>query len=364
MSARLRIAALIAALLVTLAIGSLLALRATTMHPAPQEPVAVTCRQDASPLKPGQPLKVLSWNVQYMASKNYVFYYDTFEGDGPDERPSAAHIAWTLDQVARVLLDEDPDVILVQEIDQGAKRTDMADQVALLHAKIGQRYPCHASTFYWKAAHVPHPRIRGAVGMKLATWSKTLMRDPGQRLALPMYKQGWLTDHFYLKRAIQRHELPIQGKDVPLVVMNTHLDAFAQGSDTMERQVKAVQGVLAALQAQGSPWLIGGDFNLLATPSAYERLGPLERRYFNPQTELRWIDPSYQLMPSREQLDGPEHARWFTHFPNDPRVKAPDRTIDYVIASPSLRVLTHQVRQHDTLDISDHLPVVVTLQVP
>ena len=39
-------------------------------------------------------------------------------------------------------------------------------------------------------------------------------------------------------------------------------------------------------------------------------------------------------------------------------VNGPDRTIDYLFSSRSLSIEKAYIRQHDTLDISDHLPVI------
>jgi len=55
---------------------------------------------------------------------------------------------------------------------------------------------------------------------------------------------------------------------------------------------------------------------------------------------------------------------WFTHFSNDPSVKAPDRTIDYIFMPRSLSLIEHHVRQHDTLRLSDHFPVVAVVKIP
>ncbi len=49
-----------------------------TWRPAPKETLPVSCVAPRAPtLLPGQALKVMTWNVQYLAGKNYVFWYDT-----------------------------------------------------------------------------------------------------------------------------------------------------------------------------------------------------------------------------------------------------------------------------------------------
>ena len=45
-------------------------------------------------------------------------------------------------------------------------------------------------------------------------------------------------------------------------------------------------------------------------------------------------------------------------------VDGPDRTIDFLFHGPTLTLGDHLVRQDDTLEISDHLPVVATYELP
>ena len=93
-----------------------------TYHPGLVERVAVCGDTNAPLLRPGQKLRILSWNLQYMAGKNHRFFYE----GGPDERPSSAEIAATLAGVARVIREENPDIVLLQQVDDGSRRTDAA----------------------------------------------------------------------------------------------------------------------------------------------------------------------------------------------------------------------------------------------
>jgi len=132
-----------------------------------------------------------------MAGKNYVFFYDLLDNSGPDGRPSPEDIAKTLKEVARIIQDENPDVILLQEVDDGAKRTDYEDQLASLLPLLPKEYACYASAFYWKASFVPHPRIMGAAGMKLSTISKYKMTE-AVRHQLALIPADPLTQQFNL----------------------------------------------------------------------------------------------------------------------------------------------------------------------
>ena len=144
-----------------------------TWRPADKETLPVSCVAPRAPtLLPGQALKVMTWNVQYLAGKNYVFWYDIPDGSGPDDRPTVEDMAFSLDEVARVIRDEQPDILLLQEVDEGAKPSHYQDQLALLQERLVDLYPCSTQAFDWKADFVPSLPIFGSVGRKLATLSR------------------------------------------------------------------------------------------------------------------------------------------------------------------------------------------------
>jgi len=333
----------------------------TTFHPAAIQDEPVDCTQAAPTLMPGQSLKLMAWNVQFMAGKNYVFFSDLPAGYAPDERPSPEDITKTLGEVARVIRAENPDVVLLQEVDDGAARTDYEDQLARLLPLLPPEYVCHTTAFYWKAAYVPHPRIHGAVGLKLAILSKFRIAS-ALRHQLPLMPNDPLSQQFSLKRAILEAHLPVEGgRD--FVALDTHLDAFAQGNDTMARQVAQVDALLAQLTEAGNAWIIGGDFNLLPSAEARGALIASHQGFYNPQSEIAPLYAHYQAVPSYAETSG-EAPKWYTYNANDPAIKAPDRTLDYLFFAKNVQLGQHYVRQRDTLPISDHMPLIAEVALP
>lgn len=333
-----------------------------TFHPNETQPEPVTSPASAPLLQPGQKLKILTWNIQFMAGKNYVFWHDTPNFDGPHERPSSEDLTHTLAEVSRVIRAENPDIVLLQEVDDGGCRTDYEDQLARLLALLPPEYSSHVSAFYWKAVFVPHPRILGSAGMKLSTISKyKISRARRHQLALP--PNDPVTRQFSTKRAILEARLPLSN-GAEFVVLNTHLDAFAAGTNTMRLQVAEIDSILKALRSDAVAWALGGDLNLLpADEAAYHRLPESHKSYYQQNSEIAPLYQNYQVLPDREDVTGLDYQNWFTHFPNDPAASSPDRTIDYLIFLKTADIDTHYVRQHDTLKISDHLPVIAEFQL-
>ena len=329
-----------------------------TFHPKKIQSEIVYNAGDAPLLPVSKTLKILSWNVQYMAGKNYVFFYDTREDDGPDTRPTSQDIALTLHEVARVITEEDPDLILLQEIDDGARRTDYQDQLQCLLDLLPKRYSCHTSSFYWKALFVPHPRVMGSAGMKLSTISKYKIHS-ATRYQLDSIPGNIIAQQFHLKRAALETRLAMDNGNT-LAILNTHLSAFYGSTSTPAKQVSQIEGILTKYNDEGIPWILGGDFNLLP-PGHYEKLPTHERYLFHENTELLPLADRFNMIPSLENLERSDYPQWFTHFKNGN--SEPDRTIDYLFYSNNLTLEQAYVRQSDTRRISDHFPITATFSV-
>ena len=124
-----------------------------------------------------------------------------------------------------------------------------------------------------------------------------------------------------------------------------------------------METMLRELSASNIPWIIGGDFNLLP-PGQYEKLQDSQKIYYERETELEVFLNNYQGVPSLVDLNEPDYKQWFTYFPNDPSISVPDRTIDYIFYSDGMSLTDSKVRHHDTLTISDHLPVIAEFTLP
>ncbi|WP_260958252.1 endonuclease/exonuclease/phosphatase family protein [Pseudomonas citri] len=330
-----------------------------TWRPQPRETLPVSCTANAAPLVPGQALKVMTWNVQFLAGKRYVFWHDLAQGD--DESPTLEDMAFSLDEVARVIRDEQPDVVLLQELDDGAKASDYQNQLKLLQERLADLYPCVISAFDWKADFIPAPHIFGSVGRQLATLSRYRI-DRAERVQLPVAEANFISRQFQPKDALLVSYLPLSDGS-QLAVVNTHLERATQPDQTLANQVSAVAGALDKFESQGAPWLIGGDFNLLPL-GQYRRLPDEQRTPYSADSPLHLLWEKYPMIPTNDEASGIDREHWLTHYPNDPGLNGPDRTVDYLFYSPRIKRVEAQVRQDDTLRISDHLPVIARFLLP
>lgn len=330
----------------------------STFHPSEIQNEKVNSVEKSPLLEKGKEYKVLSWNVQYMAGKNYVFYYDEWDGSGPDIRPSSKDIAVTFDRVAEIIKSENPDIILLQEMDYDAKRTDNQDQMAELLKRISPDYSSYTDSFYWKAAFVPHPKIMGRVGLKLSIFSKYKI-DNAVRYQLPLMPNNYVVESLQFKRAVLETVFPVKNGE-SISVMSTHLDAFAQGSDTMQKQVQYISNLLTGMNNKNRDWIIAGDFNLLPPNNSYDFLPENEKPYFQKESEMKVLYEKFSVLPTLADMLKNRSA-YFTHFANYNDV--PDRTIDYMIHSDKIKVTNFRVRSSDTKDISDHFPVIMTFRI-
>ena len=330
-----------------------------TWRPDAREVLPVSCSTQPPTVAPGQALKVMTWNVQYLAGKRYVFWNDL--AAGTDEAPTADDMAFSLDEVARVIRDEQPDIVLLQELDDGAKASDYQNQLKLLQERVADLYPCSAHAFDWKADFIPDPHIFGSVGRQLATLSRYEI-EHAERLQLPVSEVNLISRQFKPKNALLVTYLPLSDGG-QISVLNTRLHRATQPDETLQAQISAVAKVLDKFESHGTPWLIGGDFNLLPL-GQYQRLPSEQRTPYSADSALHVLWDKYPMIPTNNEASGIDRARWLTHYPNDTNVSGPDRTVDFLFYSPRIKRVEARVRQDDTLRISDHLPVIARFLLP
>lgn len=337
--------------------GGYLLSRYLNYHPRPVENMRVHNCGGASVLSPGQAIKVVTYNAQFFAGTRYNFFYD----GGPDTLVDPDDVYSTISRFAEFVAQERPDFLLLQEVDSRARRTAYLDEVGLLRDALPLDLRNYVTADYWRSRFVPHPKIWGAAGTKLVIFSKYRLAA-ARRYRLPLRPGNPITNDFNLKRAILELELPSRDGGT-VAMLNTHLEAFPNGTDIMDRQVDKVHRFLAHLDQLNRPWIIGGDFNLLP-PGQRARLPVETRKRYSEPSAITQIYRSYQGVPTVHDATAKAMDQFFTYTRRSESKRIPVQTLDYLFAAPSVSVEKYGVRQDGMLDVSDHLPVVAEFRLP
>lgn len=318
--------------------------------PEAVEAAEVRCATPGTPLQAGEPFEVLSWNLQYGASRKHRFFYD----GGEAVHVPAEDRAWAVTQTAQVIASVGAPLVLLQEIDRDSDRTQRVDQLPAYEEAAGAS--CATSASYHRHPFVPAPGpsvFLGRVDMALGLLSRAPMAR-AQRHQLPLLDEPAYRQAFNLKRALITAEVEVAGWDQPLAVGTTHLSAFSFGDGTLQKQVAMLQAWMEARPA-GQPWILSGDFNLLPTGDDKARLSTERDLYADSDSP---IDPLLAQFAEAmgDQLD-PANRTYLPYGHDEP-----DRKIDYIFYGGPLYVTQASVMREASA-ISDHLPMRATFVV-
>ena len=292
----------------------------------------------------------MSWNIAW------GFGWGSEGSQNPTGKKSRADIEASLQRMGEAIRAQGADIVLLQEVDFGSKRSFDLDEGAVLARASGLRY--FAPAVSWRANYIPFPYwpVSAHFG-HMKSGGGLLSRFPilnaeVQLLPKPP-KNLFIYNWFYLFRFLQRAE--VQVGDERIQVFNMHLDAFHQ--DNRETQADLVTARIGEIRSNHV--IIGGDLNTVPPEASLRHAYPDE-----PQTDhrddttlarFRGLVGFEAAVPKSEVEQHPE--RYFT-FP----AHAPNRQLDHLFFSPGLRVQTTTVPR-EVGDPSDHLPLVSTVRL-
>src|ERR1700722_7664523 len=125
--------------------GGFLLSRYLNYHPRPIEPIEPRNKETAPLLALGQRIRVVTFNVQFLAGTGYSFFYD----GGPDTLVARNDVESTALKVAAFIANSNADLVLLQEVDCGARRTGYLDELALLRALLPPGLGIKVAGTFW-----------------------------------------------------------------------------------------------------------------------------------------------------------------------------------------------------------------------
>ena len=249
------IAVVIVAFLVLLTV-----LTVTEFKPDDVEDIAVMDtangeKTDAKSIPGGDTIKIMTWNTGYGALGETA---DFFMDGGKSVRSSDKEtVRDNLSAISTQIKDTDPDVVFMQEVDLGSKRSYYINELD----SITDGLTGYNSSFAinYKSRYVPYPLPTiGKVDCGLVTLSKYEVADC-KRISLPC-PFSYPIRLCNLKRCLMVSRIPVEGSDKELVLVNLHLEAYDDG-EGKAAQTAQLKELLEEEIAKGNYVIAGGDFN-------------------------------------------------------------------------------------------------------
>jgi endonuclease/exonuclease/phosphatase family metal-dependent hydrolase len=316
---------------------------------------------------PVDTLVVVSWNIRFGAGRIPLFY----DGRGERYNMTKAEVEANLDHLCAKIVELDPDILLLQEVDVESKRTAYVNELTYILAQTHLNYSVFAAM--WKADYVPSDGI-GRINFGSAILSKWPLTH-AVRIALPTRTdQSALEDYFFLHRNILKASLAIPGHP-DLQILNMHAETF--GTDgTKKKHLDIFKEEADKITAAGGFFVGGGDFNEIPPGSPLWKNFPDDVQnsrfgnddYTGQETWMNNIYSSYEsAIPLAKFQSNPSLYYSFTGDPQGFWC----RTLEYLFTNSKFRageiLQTNQLPNSragiSTMPLSDHAPYYSVLEV-
>ena len=246
---------LILVIVLVVLMGALLAwLTIVEYKPEDQETVTVeSLGGEAKTLATGDSIKIVAWNMGYGAlGDNADFFMD---GGKMVYTADEERVRENLDAIVSEVKSQNPDIVLLQEIDLNSSRSYYIDQTSYFD-NLGFNNMAFANNF--KVAFFPFPiPPYGKIDSGIATYS-SYQTTSATRVQLPC-PFSWPVKTINLKRCALVTRIPVEGGK-ELVIVNLHLEAYDDG-EGKAAQAQMLMDILNSETAKGNYVIAGGDFN-------------------------------------------------------------------------------------------------------
>ena len=224
---------------------------------------------------------LLSWNIGFGAYEDdYGFFMD---GGTESWAWSEERLRANLAQIAARIQEQEPDLLLLQEVDSNSTRTYHVNELELLQSALQDTdlsnvYACnYDSPFLFYPFHQPHGK--SVSGIWTAVQGKITAAN---RVSLPV--ETGLTKFLDLDRCYSVSRIPLEnGKE--LCLYNFHLSAYTSDGKIADEQLELLLADMQREYEAGNYAIAGGDFNKDLPEGGSEQ-------YFGVSTEgHNWAQP-------------------------------------------------------------------------
>ena len=337
---------------------------------AAREDVRLRVDGDADPDRPAPAsLRVMTWNIKFGGAR-IDFWFDKW---GDRVSMSREEVETNLEGIYDLIRSEQPDILLVNEIEVNSRRSAYVDMVDGILEHTPLAYAAYVPT--WQSRYIPSEGL-GRMDLGNAIFS-TYPIVRAERIALSdRTDQDALHEYYYLHRAVGRAEIDVGDRTFATFVV--HTEAY----DTDGTKSRQLVEIRAILDGETLPFMIGGDFNAIPPGSVKvsgfndEHPSSIGTEFEQPPYDLADLVPFYDAyLPAielaRYGTTEAEQERWYTHSVIGPATVGANgepgfwtRTLDYLFLEPGAGTWTATDVRQDAILQSDHAPVVGTWQLP
>lgn len=342
-------------LLLIVAAGVLLgALTLFEYKPDDREILSISGSSAVRP-KPGDTIKILSWNIGYGALGDNASYF--LDGGSDVITSDEARVNENMQAISNFINSEQADIMLLQEVDHDSKRSHGINESHYILRNIERSYTATFAINY-KALYIPYPiPPLGKMESGLLTVSAYDV-NYSTRVSLPC-PYDWPMRLINLKRCLMVDRIPVQGSDKDLIVINLHLEAYADAEGQAE-QIQAMMAILEEEYAKGNYVIAGGDFNQTFSNVDLSKYPQKPKKWAAEIVDVsslgsNWTALMDDSVPSCRLLDQP-------YLNADPD-SVQYYVLDGFIVSNNLKVESFHTEQLNFVN-SDHNPVILEVNIP
>jgi endonuclease/exonuclease/phosphatase family metal-dependent hydrolase len=295
---------------------------------------------------------VLIFNIGYGGlDKDQDFFMD---GGASSRAESKAKVLENVEGMLDFLSRENPDFMLLQEVDIRSARSYDVNQYEMLQTRF-QHY-ASAFSYNYQAIWVPVPIVNpmGYARSGLATLSKHSMHS-GLRRELTG-QESWPVILADLDRSLLETRISVaNGRE--LILVNLHLSAYDEGGILREQQVSHLVSLIEEVYRQNDYVILGGDWNQLLGTSQLEDDDFMEEW-------PEWLVPIADSLENTGYQWGVDESVMTVRDIEAPYKpgKTFETVIDGFLVSPNIKII--EVIGHDLgFEYSDHNPVTLRFQL-
>lgn len=268
-------------------------------------------------LETGNVYKIVSYNIGFGAyESDFGFFMD---GGDRAWAWSKERLDTNMQNIAKLLKEQNADLTLVQEVDIDSTRSYHFDERPYLIDALGGNAYTFAQNYDSPFLFYPIFQPHGKAESGLLTFSTAPIAS-AERVELPI--ETGLTKFLDLDRCYSKNRIPLSGGD-ELVLYNLHLSAYTSDGKIANDQLKLLLDDMQAEYEKGNYCIAGGDFNkdLLGDSSRYFGKADKEYTWAQPIPEGMFDGYSVKLaapldeshpVPSCRNADGPYHEGQYT----------------------------------------------------